>query len=187
MHENIVRKHTLARLVAGLTIAVAIAGPAAGALEAQETPFRIGVVDIEFIAARSPAGQTLATEIEALRVQYAQELAAREAEVGGIQARVAAADSTDLVTLRALQREYQDALTNFQRYQQDVQAQAQDFQTQGLQRVREEIGPAIEAIMEEEGYDLILNMANTAIIMSSERIDVTQKVLDRLAAAGSGG
>lgn len=162
-------------------------GSSAVAVAAQEAPTKIGVVNVEFIAAQSPAGQELAAEIQALRDQYNAELASREAEVSDIQARVAAADSTDIVTLRALQREYQDALTAFQRYQQDVQAQAQQFQADGLLRVREEIGPAIEAIMEEDGFDLILNAGNAAIIMSSDRIDVTQRVLDRLAAGGAGG
>ena len=187
MIGNIVRKAAIVRFCVGMTLVALFVGSSALGLAAQDAPTRIGVVDVEFIAAQSPAGQALAAEIQSLREQYAAELAAREAEVGDIQARVAAADSTDVVTLRALQREYQDALTAFQRYQQDVQAQAQQFQANGLQRVREEIGPAIEAIMEEDGFDLILNSGNSAVIMSSDRIDVTQRVLDRLAADGAGG
>ena len=68
-----------------------------------------------------------------------------------------------------------------------LRAQAQTFQTEGLTRVREEIGPALDAIMAEEGYDLILNRANQAVVMSSDRIDITQLVLERLEAGGAGG
>jgi Skp family chaperone for outer membrane proteins len=188
MRGYIVRKHTrrgganaaVLGAVVGLALGV---GPAAG----QDAQVRIAVVDIDFIAVQSPAGKELAGEITALQNQYNTEMAARQAEVDGIQARIVAVDSADVEGQRVLQREYQDAVTSFQRYQQDVQAQAQAFQTEGLTRVREEIGPALEAIMAEEGYDLILNRANQAVVMSSDRIDITQLVLERLEAGGAGG
>lgn len=175
------------RRMAGLSIVTAalLLGGASSAA-AQDTAIRIAVVDIDFIAVQSPAGQVLAGEISALQDQYNVELTSRQTEVEDIQARVVAADTTDVVLLRALQREYQDALTSFQRFQQDIQARAQAFQAQGLQRVREEIGPALEAIMREEGYDLILNSGNPGVLMNSDRVDITQLVLTRLAASGGG-
>lgn len=180
------RKRTpLPVAVAAIGVATLIIG--AGSVTAQDSPVKIAVVDIDFIAVQSPAGQELAAEITALQTQYQAELTARQAEVDGIQARIASVDSANVAEQRVLQREYQDAVTSFQRYQQDIQAQAQTFQAEGLLRVREEIGPALEAIMREEGYDLILNTGNPAVLMSSERIDITQLVLDRLAAGGVGG
>ncbi len=183
VRKRICRSGAIAAVL-GTAVGLAIGvGPAAG----QDAPIRIAVVDIDFIAVQSPAGRGLAGEITALQNQYNTEMASRQAVVDGIQARIAAVDSADVAEQRILQREYQDAVTSFQRYQQDVQAQAQAFQTQGLTRVREEIGPALEAIMAEEGYDLILNRANQAVVMSSDRIDITQLVLERLEAGGAGG
>lgn len=169
-----------------LALAAALALPVAP-VAAQDAPLRIAVLDIDFVAVQSPAGQQLTSEIQALRQQYAEELATRQAEVNDIQAQVAAVGEEDIEQQRVLQRRYQDALTAFQRYQQDVQAQAQRRQNEGLARVREEIGPVIEGIMREEGYDLILNTANPAVVMSSDRVDITQAVLERLQAGGGGG
>jgi len=151
----------------------------------QDAPLKIAVIDIDFLAVQSPAGQALAAEITALQDQYNAELASRQAAVEEIQARIVAVDSLDIAQQRALQREYQDAVTSFQRYQQDVQGQAKQRQADGLAQVREEIGPALEAIMKEDGYDLILNTGNPAVIMSSDRVDITQTVLERLQAAPS--
>lgn len=171
-----------AALMAAFVTMLAATSPAT----AQEAALRIAVLDIDFVAVQSPSGQALASEIEGLRQQYGQELAMRQAEVNAIQARIAEVPDDDIETQRTLQRQYQDALTGFQRFQQDVQAQAQQRQAEGLAKVREEIGPVIEAIMEEEGFDLILNAANPVVIMSSERVDITQTVLERLQAGGDG-
>ncbi|MDH3732298.1 MAG: OmpH family outer membrane protein [Gemmatimonadota bacterium] len=176
-------RRTLSAFAIGAGVLVA----GAVTIVAQEPPVRIAVVDIDYIAVQSPAGQVLAGEIAALQDQYNVELSRRQTEVEDIQARVVAADTTNVVLLRALQREYQDALTSFQRFQQDIQGQAQAFQAQGLQQVREEIGPALEAIMLEEGYDLILNNGNPGVVMNSDRVDITQLVLTRLQAGGDGG
>jgi Skp family chaperone for outer membrane proteins len=188
MLQHIVRNTLCGRTaaVAVLVGAGAVLAVAPGAA-AQDSPPKIAVVDIDFIAVQSPAGKALAAEITALQTQYQSELAARQAEVDGIQARIASVDSANVVEQRALQREYQDAVTSFQRYQQDVQAQALAFQNQGRLRVREEIGPALEALMLEQGYDLILNTGNPGVVLSSERIDITQLVLERLESAGVGG
>ena len=172
-------------MATGLAVA-ALSIAAAGPVVAQDTPLRIAVVDVDFVAVQSPAGQELAAEITALQAQYQSELASRQAQVEEIQGRIAAVDSSDVAQQRQLQREYQDALTSFQRYQQDIQSQAQTHRTTGLQRVREEIGPAIEAIMREEGFDLILNAGNPGVVMHSERVDITDQVLARLEAAGGG-
>lgn len=186
-------KTHMVRRFAGAAVARALLGAAAASLAAggaapvfgQDTPLKIAVVDIDFLAVQSPAGQALAAEIAALQEQYNTELAARESKVDDIEARIVAVDSLNLQEQRALQREYQDAVTSFQRFQQDVQGQAQQRQAEGIVRVREEIGPALEAIMLEEGYDLILNTGNLAVVMSSDRIDITQAVLERLQAADS--
>jgi Skp family chaperone for outer membrane proteins len=189
MFRDIVR-HTPAgrtRVVAVLVGFAGLLGFGASATTAQDSPVKIGVIDIDFIAVQSPAGKALAEEITALQGQYQAELATRQAEVDGIQARIVSVDSANVAEQRILQREYQDAVTSFQRYQQDVQAQALAFQNEGRVRVREEIGPALEALMLEEGYDLILNTGNPGVVLSSERIDITQLVLERLESAGAGG
>ena len=100
-----------------------------------------------------------------------------------VELRVAEADSLTVDERRVLEREYQDALTAFQRYQQDKQEEATALQDDGRERIRAELAPVIEAIQAELGYDLILNATSPIIILFSERVDITQLVIDRLADA----
>lgn len=175
---------------AGIATLLVALGPLTAAGVAQEPaadePPRIAVVNVDFVAVQSPSGQALQREIQALRDQYAAGLEERQQEVRRIEQRVATADTLSAEERRTLEREYQDALTAVRRYQQDVQDRAQRMQNQGLAEIREEIGPVLEAIMEEEGYDLVLNAQDNAIVLSSERIDITRVVLERLQAATSG-
>lgn len=175
-------------LVTGLVAALAALGPSAGVAQepAADGPARIAVVNIDYIAVQSPSGQALQREIQALRDQYAAGLEERQAEVRRIEQQVATADSLSAEESRALEREYQDALTAVRRYQQDVQDRAQRMQNQGLLEIREEIGPVLEAIMQEEGYDLVLNAQDNAIVLSGQRLDITQTVLERLQTAPAG-
>lgn len=174
----------------GVAAALAALASLAGPIDAQEPapdgPPRIAVVNVDYVATQSPSGQALQRDIQALRDQYAAGLEERQQEVQRIEQRVATADSLSAEERRTLEREYQDALTNVRRYQQDVQDRAQRMQTGGLARIREEIGPVLEAIMQEEGYDLVLNAQDNAIVLSSDRIDITRLVLDRLVAAPGG-
>ena len=155
--------------------------------QAADGPLRIGVIDLDAAAFGSPAGQELAQQLTDFQQELAAELQVRQEAVRAVELRVAEADSLTVDERRVLEREYQDALTAFQRYQQDKQEEATALQDDGRERIRGELAPVIEAIQAELGYDLILNATSPIIILFSERVDITQLVIDRLAASDPGG
>ncbi len=155
--------------------------------QAADGPLRIGVIDLDAAAFGSPAGQVLAQQLTDFQQELAAELQVRQEAVRAVELRVAEADSLTVDERRVLEREYQDALTAFQRYQQDKQEEATALQDDGRERIRGELAPVIEAIQAELGYDLILNATSPIIILFSERVDITQLVIDRLAASDPSG
>lgn len=162
-------------------------GPEA-AVPAQDAPLKIAVVNVDRIAAQSPSGMALQARLQEFQQQLNQELLARQTAANEIQRRIAEApDTMSVVERLALEREYQDALTAYQRFQQDKQREGQALQAEGLARVQAELQPVLVAIQEEQGFDLILNMNDNAIVLVSTRVNITQLVLDRLAAGGAGG
>ena len=170
-----------------LALAMALAGTVPGALAAQaeaagETPLRIGVINVDAVALQSPAGQALQQELVAFQEEVLVDLLARQETVREIEARIAEADSLSVEERRVLERQYQDALTEFQRFQQDKQEEATVLQGEGQARIREEIGPVIAAIQSDLGYDLVLNSTSPIILFFSERIDLTQLAIERLEA-----
>ncbi|WP_420463793.1 OmpH family outer membrane protein [Candidatus Palauibacter sp.] len=175
-------------LVLALVMALAATGPGALAAQAEaagETPLKVGVINVDVVALQSPAGQAFQQELVAFQEEVLVELQARQETVLEIETRVAEADSLSVEERRVLEREYQDALTEFQRFQQDKQEEATVLQGEGQARIREEIGPVIAAIQSDLGYDLVLNSTSPIILFFSERIDITQLAIERLAAGGS--
>jgi Skp family chaperone for outer membrane proteins len=175
-----------ARLVLSFAALLLALAPATLAGQADEAPLRIGVIDLDAAAFGSPAGQELAQQLTDFQQDLAAELQARQEAVRAVELRVAEADSLTDDERRVLEREYQDALTAFQRYQQDKQEEATALQDDGRERIRAELAPVIEAIQAELDYDLILNATSPIIILFSERVDITQLVIDRLASETPG-
>ena len=170
-----------ARLVLSFAALLFALAPVTLAGQAGETPLKIGVIDLDAAAFGSPAGQELAQQLTDFQQELATELQVRQDAVRAVEQRIAEADSLTVEERRVLEREYQDALTDFQRYQQDKQEEATALQNEGRDRIRAELAPVIEAIQADLGYDLILNATSPIIILFSERVDITQLVIDRLA------
>jgi len=187
MMRHVVRSVRSARPVRVTLAAGALASlllwPSPARAQAPDAPLKIAVVNIDVIAVRSPAGRALSQRIMDLQTQFEAELQNRQSAVRELELRIGRADSLTTPEQRSLERQYQDALTDFQRYQQDVQEQAQAMRAAGMNDIRLEIGPVLEAIRTEQEIDLILSATNQAIVLTSERIDITQVVLDRLQAA----
>lgn len=173
-------RRAMSRLAISLAAGLGALAPAGVAAQAEEAPLKVGVVNVDAVALQSPAGQALQQQLAAFQEEVGTELQVREEAVRLIEQRVAEADSLSVEERRVLEREYQDVLTDYQRYQQDKQEEVTALQAEGQSRIREEIGPVIAAIQSELGYDLVLNSTSPTILFFSARIDITQLAIDRL-------
>ena len=148
-----------------------------------ESPLKVGVVNLDAVALQSPAGQALQRELARFQEAVTAELQTKQEAARTIEARVAESDSLSEEARRALEREYQDVITDFQRFQQDKQQEGAALRADGMTQIQQELSPVIEAIQAELNYDLVLNSQTTWIVIFSDRIDITQIVIDRLQSA----
>ncbi len=191
MHRHIVRLGARVLRVAPLAVA---AGLAAGALPAvgqapaaDDGPLKVVVVNLDFVAVESPAGKALQARLQQFQNELTRELQERQAAVRAIELEVGQADSLSLDARRALERRYQDAVTQYQRFQQDKQEEVTAMRADGLAKIQQELGPVLEALQAEHGYDLVLNAQNSLIVIFSDRVDITQQVIERLQQTGGPG
>ena len=183
MVRYIVRDVAHKRLQRSAIAAIALFALGTGSLAAQDPPIKIGVMNLDLVALQSPSGKLLQEETIAFQENVTLELQNRQEEARAIESEVAAAgDSLSADAARELERRYQDALTGLQRFQQDKQEEAAALRADGMSRIQREIAPVIEKIQAELGYDLVFNSQNALIVIFSERVDITQLVIDRLAA-----
>ncbi len=148
---------------------------------AQPTPIKIAVVNLDYLIANSSGGKELSAKLAAFEKQIKTEVESRRASMLAIRKQVAeGANSLSQDRLAELQKQYEDAGLSLQRYTDDRQREGQKLQTDGLREIEKQLKPVLEAIRDQEGYDLILNNVPGVVVMVGERVEITQKILDRL-------
>ena len=152
-----------------------------------QSDLKIAVVDLEVIVANSQAGKDLAESLKALEAAARDEIQSKQQAAGELRQRIAdGANSLSEDRLSEMQKEYEDMMIEIRRYTDDKQREGQKTQAEGLRRIEQQLEPVFEKVKEEGSYDLILNKVPGVVVMAGERVDITQKVIDRLNAPAAG-
>lgn len=172
-------RSTARQLGALLVPALLLSG--ASAAPAQDGPIKIAVVDIEKVVTGSTAGQQLQKRLDDFRVVVEAELKTKADELDALRKRAEAA--TTLAEGDRLSRQLEQGVIDFDRLKADKQREGQKIQKDGLNSIEKALGPIFKQVRDEQGYDLILALTPGVILMSSQRVDITQLVIDRYNAA----
>lgn len=177
------RNSRLSRIPTGLLLSVAltlgclVAVPAT----AQETSIKIAVVDLEAVVALSPGGKALGKELEAFEAQVKAEVEKMREDGRALTQRIQEGrNSLSEDKLAEMQKQLEDLSIAQRRLLDDKQREGQKKQQEGLKKIEKQLEPVFNAIRDEEGYDLILNRVPGVVVMAGERVDITQKVIERL-------
>jgi outer membrane protein len=178
---NAARRTTAKRLGArrwlGPALGLALA-LIAGAASAQDGPSRVGYVDMQRLIDNAP-------HMLAARARLKQEFDQRDAALKQDEARLAGLDlrlKDEAATLPAaelatLQRQADALRRSVERTRQRLREEFGTRVDQELDRTWPLINEAVADFAREQGYDLIVQ---SPVIYVSGRIDVTDRVLDRL-------
>lgn len=75
-------------------------------------------------------------------------------------------------------REYQQQVKELERFTKDIQEELQQKDADFTKQILAEIFDIIDALGKEGDYDVILEKTESSLLYASERIDLTQKVID---------
>lgn len=151
---------------------------------AQETPIKIAVVDLDVVVAQSPAGKELNSKLEKFQQQVQAEIDVMTNRAKELRQRLA--DGVNSLTedkLAELQKQFEDEGIKMKRLKDDKTREGQKMQNEGLRDIEKQLEPIFKQVRDEGGYDIILNRVPGVVVMASERVDLTQKVIDKLNAA----
>lgn len=154
-----------------------------GSAVAQETTLKIGVVNLDYIVANSPAGKSLQGQLETFQQDAAGQIEALTGEMQALRQRIAdGVNSLSDDKLAEMQKEFEDKGIALRRLRDDKQREGQKMQSEGLQEIEKQLEPVFTAVRDEGGYDLILNNVPGVVVMIGPAVDITQKVLDKMGA-----
>jgi Skp family chaperone for outer membrane proteins len=146
---------------------------------------KIGYVDVERVAAMSAPGKAAAAKLQELRSKKTAEAAERGKAVEALQAKMTSSQSVLNDVARArLQREFQRAQVDFQRFTEDAQAEIEATQQELLQAFNAELFPVIRKIAEDRNLWAVFSNENRPLWVHSS-VDLSDDVVARLNASAA--
>lgn len=142
---------------------------------------RIGAVSMAYIARSSKAGKSALAEIEQFVKQKESEAAVKSAELEKQQ--LALQKSSAGLSPRALgdlQRAFDKSRVEFERFQQDAQAEIERMQTTFDAEFRVKLAPVIDSVSKEKGLHFVFGLEQAAIVWWSPAVDISEEVVKRL-------
>ena len=161
-------------------IAVVVLCLTATSAAAQE-PTRIGAISLAYVARSSKAGKSALAEIEKFVKQKESEASVKATELE--QQRLALQKASAGLSARALadlQKAFDKSRVDFERFQQDAQAEIERMQTSFDAEFRVKLAPIIDAVSKEKGLQFVFGLEQAAIVWWSPTVDISEEVVKRL-------
>ena len=166
-------------LTAAVLLLLATAAPSLLAQQTETGNVRVAIINVEAVVAEAREGKDLAAFLQevqtrtraALEANASQEQSLRQSAVG---------KSPD--ELRSIQHQLEDLQRESQRLADDAQRRASKREEETLQQINERLRPIVQQLIDEGGYDLILNASIGGVLHASERVDLTPRVIGLLQA-----
>ena len=140
----------------------------------------IGFIDLERVAATTREGKAANAKLDQLRAQKRAEVDERGKQVEAIQTRLAESESVLSADARLhLQRQYDRAQVDLQRFTQDAQAEVQSTQEQMLHAFMQHLFPIVGQVASEKKLWAVFT-ADNATLWHDPALDISDKIAKRL-------
>ena len=174
LYARIVRTIAIAAVLAALSTPVAFAQAV--------DPFRIAAVNLSYVAQSSQAGKAGLAQIEELGKKKEAEAAMKAAEIE--QQRYELQQRGSMMSERAradLQKAFEKGRIDFQRFQQDAQAELQGMQRQFEVEFRMKLMPVLDQISKERGLHFVFGLEQSPMIVWwNPSLDISDEIVRRL-------
>lgn len=141
---------------------------------------RMAVIDVQRLLFDSKVGQQAVETLRNLREQKQAEAQTHESEISALQDRVAEGRlSLSQDRLAELEKQVEDKLIDYQRFQDDAERELQEGQEETFGAIERDVMPIINQAAVELGYSVILNKFQSGLLFASETIDITDTILER--------
>lgn len=173
------------------TPAPAKPAPAPAQPAAPPAPFpegaKVAFVVLQRIANESADGKSASAQIQGLQQKKATELADKQKQLQGIQAKLEKEASVMSATAQAdLTKQAERLNTEIQRFTQDAQQELAELQQQLQQQFEARVTPVLEEVRKEKGLLMIFNGPDSGLVAADPGLDISLDVIKKLDAAKPG-
>ncbi len=140
----------------------------------------IAVIDVQRLLFDSKVGQEAVESLRNLREQKQAEAQTFQSEITALRDRLAEGRlSLSQDRLAELEKQVEDKLIDYQRFQDDAERDLQKGQEEAFGKIERDVMPIINEVAMELGYSVIFNKFQSGLLYASETIDITEAILER--------
>jgi len=141
---------------------------------------RMAVIDVQRLLFDSKVGQQAVEVLRNLREQKQAEAQTHQSEITALRDRLAEGRlSLSQDRLAELEKQVEDRLIEYQRFQDDAERALQEGQEEAFGTIERDVMPIINQVAVELGYSVIFNKFQSGLLFASETIDITETILVR--------
>jgi outer membrane protein len=149
---------------------------------------KVAFVVLQRIANESAEGKAASARIQALQQKKAAELADKQKQLQGIQAKLEKEGSVMSATAQAdLTKQAEKLNTEIQRFTQDAQQELGELQQQLQQQFEARVTPVLDEVRKEKGLHFVFNGPDSGLVAADPGLDISADVIKRLDAAKPAG
>lgn len=149
---------------------------------------KFAFVVLQRIANESAEGKAASAQIQALQQKKATELAEKQKQLQGIQAKIEKEGSVMSATAQAdLAKQAEKLNTDIQRFTQDAQQELADLQQQLQQQFEARVTPVLDEVRKEKGLLMIFNGPDSGLVAADPGLDISGDVIKKMDAAKPAG
>ena len=168
----------IARTVSIAAVLAVVFIPSAAAQSAN--PFQVGAVSISYVARTSKAGRAAIAALDAFGRQKSLEVETKAAELQRQQVELQKSASMSPRAAADLQRAFEKSRLEFERFQQDAQAEVEALQTKFDAELRVKLAPIVDEISKEKGLHFVFGLEQAAVVWWSPAVDISAECVKRL-------
>jgi outer membrane protein len=149
---------------------------------------KVAFVVLQRIANESAEGKAASAQIQALQQKKAAELADKQKQLQGIQAKLEKEASVLSSTAQAdLAKQAERLNTEIQRFTQDAQQDLAELQAELQQQFEARVTPVLEEVRKEKGLLLVFNGPDSGLVAADPGLDISGDVIKKMDAAKPAG
>lgn len=170
-------------LAVAVVLSLLMTGSVASAQQAAPGP-KIGVIDLQRIAAESAEGKVANAKIQALTQKKGAELQDKNKQLQTAQQKLAQGGAVlNEATMGQLQKDIERLQVEIERFQQDANAEVTELGQQLQGEFQQKLRPVIDAVVKDLALNFVFSVGDAGLIFWEPQADITLEVVKRFDSA----
>jgi outer membrane protein len=145
-----------------------------------QTNLKVAVINSQKAFEQSAEGKKAVSILQEKEQTIKEEIKKRNEEIQKLKDRLASQKLTlSPEAISQLQLEIDQKEAARQKYEQEASADFEQFKSQLIKKIREEMLAVVDELVKEKGFDLVFDLSSSGLIYFQPSFDITEEIIKR--------